>query len=278
MGAYPIMYALLDVQRTAAGLPALADLEYFDPSEDEEGSPWWLGPSQRRLPVADLAAAFGAHLAWLNERRVALASEGHLTVDGPDETLEDARALKFDLGGSWDTPGHLSVVLHEDDQLPLTLAQRAHWAVAAVHWAAPKRTWTLPEDDPAHATMLFVLEALQPVSAFVTLDTIGPSEPYEAAVTFPALWATALDSCFLGPERLQGVSPDVLTREAGLACVTRLRDGVWLTVPGGYGHGRPGGPEVDDATLERHRQALIRLTPMLRPPPPFQNHGGRTGR
>lgn len=278
MGAYPIMYALLDVQRTAAGLPSLVDREHFDPAEEAEGSPWWMGPSHRRVPLVELAAAFVPHLAWLNERRIALVPEGDVTDDADDWSLGDPRVLKFEVGGPWDTPGHLSVVLREDEQLPLTLAERARWAVAAVHWSAPKRNWTLPEDHPAHATVVALLAALQPVSAFVTLDTMVPSDPFEAAHTFPDLWAQALDSSYLGPERLQGVPPDLLTVEAGLACVTRLGGGVWLTVPGGYGHGWPGGPEVDGATLERHQKAILRVSAALPPLPLFQDSaGGRSG-
>lgn len=269
MGDYAVMFALLEIERTARGLPKLQAIEYFDPVEGAGGYIRGDNPNHRHLPLNDIAPHFADLMKWLNERQISLNHEQKLSADDEQRLYEGTRSLQFALGGHWRNHESLAVEIVEENQLPLTAEQRKHWVIACITFSTERKgILTLPESHPAHDTMLLLLDALQPIKAFVTLESVAPSVPSDASYIH-RLCANVdqMTSCFLGPELVKRIPTDRLTMETGLARVVQVGQGVWVTVPGGYGY--LGGPHVDEETVKRHREALDQLMPFMPPTSPF---------
>lgn len=63
MGVYPVMFALLDIERAGAGLHQLRDLQVR--GEQRYGSAFWWG-SIHELDLINEAQTFAEKVAWVN--------------------------------------------------------------------------------------------------------------------------------------------------------------------------------------------------------------------
>jgi len=171
--------------------------------------------------------------------------------------------LKFLLRGA-NPSDFIDVEIAEDEQLALTLEQRNHWAVASISFHGDGWNWkfTLAETHPAHSNMQMFLTAVQPVHCEVCANTVSPANRDHIPFFFPDVWTKASRNCFLGPELVRRLPSELLILDAGLACVTRLGDGVWITLPDDDLH-------QDEAVLERHLKAIERLNAFMPPASPF---------
>ncbi|WP_407570483.1 hypothetical protein [Deinococcus altitudinis] len=215
MSAYPRMFALLDVKRTAAGLPALQPLESYAPHPVLESGTGNEETRYRRLD--DLAAQFADDVAWLNR-----------PVEGLD-VEDDFRSIKFVLGkGSFDDYG-IEVRLEATfrPSVPLALADRCAWA--SFHVPGGNYRPELTPENEAWTIIRVMLEALQPVYAFTTLDTDSPALPEDYA-HFQRPWSRGSSSFFLGPDLTRLIPGRLLDPENGFSHTERLGAGVWLTV------------------------------------------------
>lgn len=212
------MYALLDVQRTAKGLPALHALETYAPHPVYDSG---TGPEETRYRrLNDLAATFAVDVAWLNQ-----------PIEGL-KLKEDARKIKFVLGkGSFDDYG-IDVLLEAKfrPSVPPALAGRCSWAYLSFP-GGNYQPYLTPE-NPAWETLRIFLTAVQLTYAFITLDTDSPSGPDEYE-HFQRAWRGKYYSVFLGPELVRLIPGDLLDPDAGFSQIERLSEDVWFTIARG---------------------------------------------
>ena len=106
-----------------------------------------------------------------------------------------------------------------------------------------------------------MLEALQPVYAFTTLDTYSPALPdeYEG---FQRAWQRGYSCVFLGPELVRLIPENLLDPDAGFSHFERLGRGVWLTIDRAALYQ----PELesDKAEAKRHYAATAPLWAFLK--------------
>lgn len=260
MGVYPIMYALMDVERFASGLTQLLPFERHAPGSREVGA-YWLGLEPEHVPrLTDLAQTLRVHASSLFDASV-------MQTD-PDEEV----GVAFDLvnptfkGMSSAPPfshqddTRVTVALLTGPQRALTEEHRATCVVAEVSFDGAKREETLPLLHRAWPVVRAFLHATQPVHAFVVGDALSPSEE-DHVEWFQAAWCRGFASTFFGPELVRRLPVDVWTPAFGWAVVERIGEGVWVALPGGYSSW--GQPTVESSVEARHQQAAERLTELL---------------
>lgn len=258
MPFFPTMFGLMNIDRLARGLLDLQSLEKYAPEENTPGHHSYPAEWHRHKPLHELAKSLADDLVWLNERGVSIEDGTELQAD------DFERAIKFLLRGSSDLDDYIAVEIAEEDQLPLTLEQRRHWAVARMTFHGDGWNWkfNLGDTHPAHQTMQTFLTAVQPMHCSVIANVVAPSNPDHIPYYFPRYWTRVSRNCFLGPELTRRLPAALLTVEAGLAYVARLGEGVWITLPGDD-------RSRDEAVEERHRQAVERLNAFMPPASPF---------
>ena len=255
MTAYPIMFMLLDVKRTAMGLPELQALETYTPPPFLDDGIGEEEVRYRRLP--DLAEQFAGDVAWLNE-----------PLDGVN-VEEDRRKIKFNLGrGQYrdpytDAPDEYGLNIELEaafrPSVSPALADRCAWAF--LFFPGGNYKPYLTPENPAWEVIRAMLEALQPVYAFTTLDTESPSLPDEYE-HFQRAWQREYSSVFFGPELVRLIPENLLNPGAGFSHIERLGTGTWLTIAKAALYQ----PELesDIAEAERHHAATTPLWEFLK--------------
>lgn len=248
MGVYPIMYALLNIERAGAGLDRLEDLQtpYGEEWDIDAGIP----EITREFNVAAGLRGFVEGVAWVN---AAPRMFGGWYKD---------RVLAFSLGhpvipfcrGLW---SDLALKISRDQQKPLPPEARSAYAFAEIQFPGRKWTEDLPTGLPVHPVMTALLWAIQPVYALVVVDAIAPR-------AFQRFNPSAL---FLGPELLSHLPPDLLSNLSGFGHLEMLGEGLWATLPG-FIHRDDYGDEGDMEIEDRHMEAMQALTAALQHLPP----------
>lgn len=255
MGVYPIMYALLDIERAGAGLSEVAGLQVWD--DLAHGNTFWWG-TVHELNLASESPAFVDRVAWVNA--------------GPPEEVADwenpERVLAFSLGSPtvpWRWGARtLTLGITLEGQLPLPKHLRERHVLASIGFHGEKWGGILPSGHPVHSVITALLSATQPVYAWTMGDSIWPGDRAYAEL-FRRPWETDhhYSSMYYGPELLPFIPPILLTSEGGLGHVERLRGGYWATLPGWSTVSR----EVPEALLSPHHAALAAINAKLREMP-----------
>ncbi|WP_407538813.1 hypothetical protein Q0M94_11585 [Deinococcus radiomollis] len=246
---------LLDVQRTAIGLPALQALDPYAPHPIYDSGTGLEETRYRRL--SDLSEQFAGDVAWLNRSLEGMKAE------------DDFRKIGFNLGrgqyrGQYtDAPDEYGLDIELEatfrPSVPPTLADRCAWAF--LFFPGGNYKPYLTPENAAWRVIRAMLEALQPIYAFTTLDTDSPSLPDEYE-HFRRAWQREYSSIFLGPELVRLIPEDLLDPSAGFSHIERLGEGVWLTIARAALYQ----PELesDKAEAKRHYAATAPLWAFLK--------------
>ncbi len=244
------MFALLDVERARTAFATFTTPGWSDliPSTKD-------ADQTRHRSLSELSSTFPDDLNWLYN--VPEGPQNWRTERKISSVIEKVQAPGYDIYF------HINTRFRPVVPAP----QRSERVLIQIEFDGCNWCGMLAPEDPPYVPVLDFLRRVQPVHAFVALDTLNPGDDLHndpgSYQFFSEAQLHVFDSTFLGPELTRLIPDHLLEPSSGFSHVERVGEGVWITFEGkGFSLGREG-TEEEEATFERHRAACQRLTDFL---------------
>ena len=151
----------------------------------------------------------------------------------------------------------------------IPVSQRSDRVLIQIQFDGEKKHDTLATRDPPHGVILDFLHRVQPVHAFVTLDTLYPGGDLHddpgSYKYFHNAWRRVFDSTFLGPELTRLIPAHLLEPSNGFSYIEieRVGEGLWITFEKKVSVYSSDWDEATEVHFHAHRAACQRLTDFL---------------